>query len=321
MKFPCKECIKKTNGGCCNVNPVMNYSEAAKVSYKYMELLQKKNISIEKNGGIYAFYIEGQNNVCPFLDFEKGCLIYEDRPTLCRDFGKTIGECPYKGQDHITEIKHLKPIPINECLNYVKKKYQLMPKNSCLKEMDMRKTIKMTQDKELWHLALIASQLFQLDDLFEKVEKYVFIQTADNRLRPARLTTYKTDNISLKVLVKIHNFIYRKVSVMDYDAAEYWSEKLNKIVSQIPKVNIIDNEEDQLLLFLALFISKFRNSFKRKKNQYKGIVNSDEEYALFDEIFKRLGIQDKGVLKWTDERVQKMSEEVDKVYKMLQNSK
>jgi Fe-S-cluster containining protein len=90
-KFPCFECIKVNNGGCCHAIPPVMMEECAKIMFKYNDLIKEKEIQVAFNKDVYHFFPKGStnlNDLCPFLDFEKGCLIYEDRPQICRDYGE-----------------------------------------------------------------------------------------------------------------------------------------------------------------------------------------------------------------------------------------
>jgi len=103
--FECKRC-----GNCCGLVPFTNkeYKRIKRKAKKLRITFVKKDYGyitkkasrlmdkLDEKGEEIASNFE-QNLTCPFLRFNKDkkavCLIYEDRPQICRDFGK--GTHPY----------------------------------------------------------------------------------------------------------------------------------------------------------------------------------------------------------------------------------
>jgi len=83
MKFKCKRC-----GKCCsNIGNLALFEWEAERLKKYSVRI-KPSIVLESNGSriILQWGLEGKNKKhCPFLT-KRGCIIYEQRPLVCRSF-------------------------------------------------------------------------------------------------------------------------------------------------------------------------------------------------------------------------------------------
>jgi len=320
-KFPCFECIKVNNGGCCTIHPIATLEEAAKIAYKHMNVINERNIAVNRVNDAYQFTWKNKK-LCPFLDLNKGCLIYEDRPKICRDFGETIGVCPYSGEETVKEKREQIQIPFKDAFKYVST--HLISTKKPIKELDIKKTVRMLKNKEIWHLAIVANQLSIFRDkenpYFENEYEYNFVVGKEGA-KPAQINKFKPKHIELNALSKVYNFIYRKISIMDYDAAEMWADKINKAIAQVPEFNLIDNKELETLLFAVLYLRKFKTTFKGKKEEFKGIVNTDEIRMAEKFIFKECGIDEEGLMAYSNEIVVKMMKFVDMIYRIIQNLK
>ncbi len=83
IEFPCKELINegKCDAYCCGCVPIK------KETYERIKDKAQGEIKEEIDHGneIWTFTKDG---ICPFLKEDKTCAIYEDRPDICRNYGK-----------------------------------------------------------------------------------------------------------------------------------------------------------------------------------------------------------------------------------------
>ena len=103
MTFPCRP----NCGACCGVVPI----PAAVVS-KNRDKFQRLVISEELiDGDIFLF----TNGYCAFLDENKRCVIYEDRPEVCRFFGTSRKlPCEFIKPDGTKRTKRERNIVLNQ---------------------------------------------------------------------------------------------------------------------------------------------------------------------------------------------------------------
>ena len=104
--FDCSKCVpKKCQADCCIYVPLPK-----KVWKKYKHLVQQETIPLNWDDGIIRFDQEDSKNVlpltenmrCPFLDKNYKCVIYENRPFICRIFGVSTArglQCYYMKSD------------------------------------------------------------------------------------------------------------------------------------------------------------------------------------------------------------------------------
>jgi Fe-S-cluster containining protein len=82
------KCLQGCNLCCEPLNFHPNFWE----KYKHLALGVDEIYEVD---GLILPIREGSNK-CVFLDGDKGCVVYEDRPIICRIFGLDSGiECPY----------------------------------------------------------------------------------------------------------------------------------------------------------------------------------------------------------------------------------
>ncbi len=79
--LPCKTC----NGRCCK-NPIFTREEYDLVKEKYGVPAPDRVIDI-------GIDFVGLSGICPYLGKDR-CSIYEDRPSVCKEYGETI-PCKY----------------------------------------------------------------------------------------------------------------------------------------------------------------------------------------------------------------------------------
>jgi Fe-S-cluster containining protein len=82
-----------------------------------IKILPKKIFITEKGIVIYDYFIDA--DVCPFLDENNRCSIYEFRPKICKEFPKV----EYDNSNFIEFKQNNNIVGINyeQCLEYVKK--------------------------------------------------------------------------------------------------------------------------------------------------------------------------------------------------------
>lgn len=86
--WPCQNC-----GDCC-VNTPIERDLVDRMREKFQRTVIKEHISREIKGVTYLTIVTA-DNMCVFLDKENKCVIYQNRPWICRDFGRRPGylEC------------------------------------------------------------------------------------------------------------------------------------------------------------------------------------------------------------------------------------
>ncbi len=111
VKLPCSNC----NGECCEPIPLKD--EFVLKMYKKYNLgkilgeIGKQKFVLTPIPGTKNYHHEKYLDVCLFKG-EQGCMIYEDRPSVCRAYGQTeLLNCAYEGldkqPDSIAERKRL----------------------------------------------------------------------------------------------------------------------------------------------------------------------------------------------------------------------
>jgi len=81
MVFKCK----KNCGDCCGAIPIHK-----KLWEKHRHLLPPKVFVT-----VIGDYIFPDSTMCVYLDENKNCMIYKDRPGVCRTFGSKELPCPF----------------------------------------------------------------------------------------------------------------------------------------------------------------------------------------------------------------------------------
>lgn len=80
MNFDCKKMHPKCQAQCCGVVPIRK-----EIYEKHKDKVNRKpNKLMEHEGNIIPLT---EDFLCPFLDEDLSCKIYEDRPDVCRKFG------------------------------------------------------------------------------------------------------------------------------------------------------------------------------------------------------------------------------------------
>ena len=333
--FPCKSCIKNTNGGCCNILPIFNQDELAKVLYKHAESIEKKGLITNRYNGLDNVYIitpklsddviktgiDITDYQCPFLDMEKGCLIYEDRPYMCSGFGEKYGKCPYEGQETVEPTEHIKfeaGIDKNALLRVMS---NYPNKDKSAKELSTKKALKIVSTKEFKHFLMAYTEMVDLlrnSDYLSKDFKYGFIKTQKGRFGPYEAVFMK-EKYPINALQKGYNFLQRKITVINNDILLVIQEKLNKTLKGVAHIDVQSSPEYKLL-FTTLYLEYFKDNFKGKIGEYGGLINSDELYALKKELFKRLGY-DSMIQAAQDECISKIAKQVEIVFKQINQIK
>lgn len=80
MIFDCKKMHPKCQAQCCGVVPIPK-----EIYEKHKDKVNRKPTKLmEHEGNIIPLT---EDFLCPFLDGDLSCKIYEDRPDVCRKFG------------------------------------------------------------------------------------------------------------------------------------------------------------------------------------------------------------------------------------------
>jgi len=261
-KNTCLKCIKKHNGGCCNWQPLFTNEEIAKLFFFKKKLIDSLNLSIISHNNFFQLISNKNTNTCPFLDFEKGCLIYEYRPKICRDFAEKIGNC-------IMKDGYLKQISIKEATKYLKDYISNQKFKKPIKSLSLKNSLKLIKDIEFAIFIIIAEQISDLEIFKEK--KYYSLVIEDDKLLPSEFVFVETKIKELKLLEKIKNFIIRKIILLHNDVIDIYQNKLNNILKNVDYLKISNDELINKILFSYLMLRYFKLSFK-KKEKYKGLI-------------------------------------------------
>lgn len=89
-EWPCQKC-----GWCCEYIP-MDTNIINKNRHLFQRPVKKEVISPKFGGRITVVITDTEDRACVFLKYDNTCAIYNDRPEVCRNFGKSSGsmECP-----------------------------------------------------------------------------------------------------------------------------------------------------------------------------------------------------------------------------------
>lgn len=330
--FPCKECIEKTGVGCCGTYPIMTYEEAAKIIYKYNDIINDLSINKISNNGVVLYEkdkvtqnneIHIENVICPFLDKkEKRCLIYEDRPKICREYGNSIAGCPYKGQEHINEIKPLPKFEITDVLS-IKNDFinEYFINYKPLKELSLKKSIKLIEQKEFQHMVMVGNYIGHLaieDDFFKGEFKYGFTISSQNIISPYRRLELKLE-FPYSMLGRLYNSVQRKILILNNSAIKPFENKLNKALQGLKDPDV-DTSPEELLLLAIFYLKLFQSNFKNKNKQFTGLINSNELYEIEKKLIASFGFD--SLIKATqDEKINEIFKMAERMYKIVQNLK
>ena len=334
--FPCKSCIKVTNGGCCNQLPVLSQEEYARLIFKYSDIIDEKKLQTKTYKNDIGMIVitppltpeEDKKGIslddyqCPFLDIEKGCLIYEDRPLLCKRYGETIGACPYEGMDEVKEEDKDEITYVQNSFSYhslmeLKQHYKSRP----VKELPTKKAMKMINQKEFKHLLIACSELVDVlrkTDLFNTEYKYGVIYTNDQRVSPYEMIFIK-EKYPYSALQKPYNFVQRKLAMINNDLLMVLQEKINKVLKGIHFPEKA-NGEVYKVLFSVLYLEYFKDNYKRKLEDYKSLITSDELYALKKALVVKLGYSGL-IAASSDETISEMNRAMESLYKQINQLK
>lgn len=335
-QFPCKSCIKVTNGGCCNQLPVLSQEEYARLIFKYSDIVDEKKLQAKiykDNAGMIVMTppltpeenkkgIALDDYQCPFLDLEKGCIIYEDRPLLCKQYGVTIGACPYEGMDEVKEEDKDEIVYVKNSFSF----HSLMElkhhyRNKPIKELTPKKAMKIINQKEFRHLLIACSELVNVlrtSDLFNVDYKYGVILTTDKRISSYEMIFIK-ENFPYNALQRPYNLIQRKLSVINNDILIVLQDKINKVLEGI---HFPDQANGDLykVLFSVLYLEYFEDNYNMKAVEYRALIESDDLYALKKALVEKLGYS--GLIAASaDETISKMSKAIENLYKQINQLK
>lgn len=120
--FQCDNYLDKCHGKCCGVFPFdINFFN----KWKHMA---EVNYTLHLFGKLVV--AATSDNTCVFLKNNK-CSVYDDRPELCRLFGKSndeILQCPYQNCDGIQRTRQERRNIERSLSKLIKKKVKLISK-------------------------------------------------------------------------------------------------------------------------------------------------------------------------------------------------
>jgi len=337
-KFPCESCVKVTHGGCCNQLPALSASEVAKLIFKYEDIIKEKNLVPRKWDKFNNIYILAPNEptlkeidltdyMCPFLDLENAkCIIYEDRPLLCKVYGEQLGVCPYEGIEEVTEdmkgaivVTSTKGFDLKNMTSLIAY-YQ---KDKPLKELPPKKALKIITKKEFKHLLVAFNELVDImrsTDYFKTERVYGFVEKNNGHFSPYEMVLLK-ESAPFNALQKPYNFLQRKLMVVDYDLLQPIVDKINNVLKSVSDYSDekLPSTEERVL-FSIMYLEYFKDNFKGKAKEYGGLINSEELYNLKKEILKRMGYS--SILEaYQSKKIQEIGKTVERVYKGVQQLK
>ena len=95
-KALCSQC----GAECCDVSTPFSLQDIKRIKKKHKKLL--RGVKMVKSKADAYTLIKRGNKQCVFLDENKRCKVYDDRPQICRDFGeKPYARCAYCGLSEI----------------------------------------------------------------------------------------------------------------------------------------------------------------------------------------------------------------------------
>jgi len=295
-KFPCEAC-HQIGQSCCRVIPMLSNSELAKLLIKYGDIIKNKNLEVvvdSKMMGIADIYylapseiiddktgvIHAENVMCPFNENGK-CIIYEDRPHICRIYGEKI-KCPYEEFSNDKLLEEFKKNPkkikdghkntsidikaIKEIHYYIDDR----PKKLHKKKFD--KAIKeISEDDIILMLAVgIISEIVNIfpDNPYLEFTKEYKMATFDGKdVRPYEFSYLKAKVPEFNNVATIVNKYYDVANTEPDEVAEIIVSKANKILKSVENYRCEDSESKPYLTFVAALtlINKFDSKKKSKK--------------------------------------------------------
>jgi len=104
--LPCEKCY----GSCCGKKVHFSKKDLKRIQKKYTSLIEKLKIyavQLDKKTFQFESDLESYKKdwYCIFYDKNSNkCLIYEERPQVCRMYGKSkLLLCPFEGMDYVPE--------------------------------------------------------------------------------------------------------------------------------------------------------------------------------------------------------------------------
>lgn len=112
----CQKCIRE-NGGCCSDVRFSVHLSEAKPFIQYFENENPKNHKLKLTKGDPEFYVyDSGNEDCIFLNDQKLCSIYADRPLMCRLYPLMWKEDKKFYIDLLCPLTHV--IPLQKIYNW-----------------------------------------------------------------------------------------------------------------------------------------------------------------------------------------------------------
>jgi hypothetical protein len=116
--FDCKSMHPKCKAGCCGIVPI---PEETYNNNQHKIVTQPHEVLKDDNHHVIPLTA---NATCVFLNRDYSCNIYEDRPSVCREFGNESHImlcCPYIDKEGKTRCRQAKRRIEREASNYISK--------------------------------------------------------------------------------------------------------------------------------------------------------------------------------------------------------
>jgi len=301
-KFPCDAC-HKIGQSCCRVIPMLSNSELAKILIKHNKIVKDKNLEVvvdSKLQGIASVYylapsdkidkktgvIHAENIMCPFNENGK-CIIYKDRPYICRIYGEKI-KCPFDGfsNDELLKEFHKNPKKIKDGHKdtAIDKKvikeihYYINDKPKKLHKKKFERAIKeLSEDDVILMLAVgIISELVNMfpdNPYLEFFKEYRMASFDGEEVRPFEFNYLKAKVPEFNNVATVVNKYYDIANTEPDEIAEIVITKANKILKAAENYRCEDSESKPYLTFVAALtlINKFDS--KKKSKKWKGKIS------------------------------------------------
>jgi len=314
-KFPCESC-NKLGFSCCKVYPWLSASELAKLYVKYEDRLKGKTTIHKETMGRYTAYIivpseavkDGKivlgDGYCVFYKDGK-CSIYEDRPTICREYGYNEAiPCPFDGYSN----EELSEMDLKEVEEIYKKNNKIRPSKKLFKlfsglysDKPKRNFVfsfeKFVKDLSRDDIAVLIGMNYVLEYVQKKnnlfdIEYEYFLIEYEGKEHPGFKYIFKSDKYpeTAKRLTALSELITR----IPDEAFNVLAQKANSVLmGTSTRCETKEEPEDYILFGLMLmnnyFLKKKENGIPRKK-LYNGIMPPQAEvWEITKEVARRYG--------------------------------
>ena len=306
----CRAC-HQLGHSCCHTQPVMTENEAAKIYYKHGDLVPSDVQLTRVQNNVYIFApksivtskgVQINSQYCVFFDQETSkCKIYEDRPSVCQNYGDRI-PCPFinttidemnsmSKEDRLNLVKSVDTLT-EDTLNFTRETFQnaLFSTGYKLPKFTKKYLKHMKEDMIIVLAMYYINMTSQDDEWFLSQEhryKLAFLNSKKISALRVDVCTFNDNNTDkvFEGVSKLHNFLFRKIISKPIEYQEMLVEKLNRLLSglKLKDCNLpedVDMPEEQYktlqyYIFATAVFKEYHDSFKLKSSDYTGFKHND----------------------------------------------